>query len=196
MLAGNMKLKHFLTIAGVVIAAGGGFTLWQVGKINAEREAAEQARLEAEQRENDARAEQRAAEHEARAAEERARAAEQTAARSESSSSNSSGSSSANSTSDGPSEREVDRAVMKWAGRDLGGSKKKDVTKGKPYKVNLYQDDGHTAMNRAKVDLDRDDKWDEKWTFDGDDISRQVAPADDEDYSEAYVWSGDSWAAQ
>ena len=95
-----------------------------------------------------------------------------------------------------PAGRPVDQAVMDWAGKDLGSSKKKDVTKGQPYKVNVYQDDGHSSMNRAKIDLDRDDQWDEKWTFDGTHISRKVAPNDDENYSEMSVWSGTEWVAE
>lgn len=102
----------------------------------------------------------------------------------------------AHATAGGPSERPVDVAVMGWRGKDLGSDKKKDVTKGKPFKVNVYQDAGKSTMNRAKLDLDRDDKFDEKWTFDGDDISRQVAPADDENYTESYVWDGEAWAKQ
>ncbi len=96
----------------------------------------------------------------------------------------------------GPSERDVDKAVMRWAGKDLGSKKLKDVTKGRPYKVNVYQDSGNSTMNRAKVDLNRNDKWDEKWTFDGSSISRKVAPADDENYSENYVWNGSAWAKE
>lgn len=95
-----------------------------------------------------------------------------------------------------PSTRDVDRVLFGWAGKDLGSKKKKDVTKGRPYKINLYQDDGKSSVNRAKVDLDRDDKWDEKWTFDGTSISRKVAPADDESYSERYVWNGEDWVAE
>lgn len=93
----------------------------------------------------------------------------------------------------GPSERPVDVAVMQWRGKNLGAAKKKDVTKGKPFKVNVYQDAGKSEVNRVKLDLDRDDKFDEKWTFDGDSITRQVAPNDDESYTETYVWSGDAW---
>jgi hypothetical protein len=91
--------------------------------------------------------------------------------------------------------REVDRVVMGWKGKDLGADKKKDVTKGRGYKVNLYQEEGKTSVNRAKIDLDRDDKWDEKWTFDGETVSRKVAPADDESYTEESVWDGSGWVA-
>ena len=89
--------------------------------------------------------------------------------------------------------RPVDRELMGWVGKNLGAKKKKDASKGRPYKINLYQDAGKNSVNRAKVDLDRDDKWDEKWTFDGTDISRKVAPADDESYSETYTWNGKEW---
>jgi hypothetical protein len=85
---------------------------------------------------------------------------------------------------------------MRYAGKSLGSDKIKDATKGRPYKVNLYQDAGKSTMNRAKVDLDRDDKWDEKWTFDGDAITRQVAPNDDDNYTETYMWDGNAWAKQ
>jgi hypothetical protein len=51
-------------------------------------------------------------------------------------------------------------------------------------------------VNRAKIDLDRDDKWDEKWTFDGTNISRKVSPNDDEDYSQEYDWNGSEWVAR
>ncbi len=89
--------------------------------------------------------------------------------------------------------RPVDRVVLGYQGRDLGTKKRKDVTKGKPFKVNVYQDDGHATANRAKADLDRDDRWDEKFTFDGDEITRKVSPADDEDYSESFRWNGSDW---
>ena len=59
--------------------------------------------------------------------------------------------------------------------------------------MNLYQDDGHSSVNRAKVDLDRDDKWDEKWTFKGDTIQRKVAPKDDEQYTRTLHWTGSGW---
>jgi hypothetical protein len=95
---------------------------------------------------------------------------------------------------DGPSERPVDKAVMGWFGKDLGDSKRKDVTSGQPYKVNLYQDAGNSSVNRAKIDLDRDEKWDEKWTFKGSEISRKVSSADDDStYDQEFVWQGGAW---
>lgn len=87
----------------------------------------------------------------------------------------------------------IDAEVLSWAGRDLGTSKRKDVTTGRPYKINVYQDDGFATANRAKLDLDRDDRWDEKFTFADGEISRKVAPADDESYTQAFVWDGTAW---
>lgn len=91
--------------------------------------------------------------------------------------------------------REVDTVVLFYADKAIGTDKLKDVTKGKAFKVNVYQDDGKATANRAKVDLDRDDKWDEKFTFDGGTITREVAPADDENYTEKYHWDGKGWVA-
>lgn len=88
---------------------------------------------------------------------------------------------------------EYERVILAQVGQRLGSSKVKDVFKGRSYKINLYQDDGHSTVNRAKVDLDRDDKWDEKWTFDVGRISKQVAPDDDENYTRTFVRQGDTW---
>ena len=88
------------------------------------------------------------------------------------------------------------QSAMSWAGKDIGSAKRKDVSKGKPYKINVYQDEGNTTANRAKIDLDRDDKWDEKWTFGPDSVQRKVAPGDDENYSETYLWDGEDWALE
>ena len=69
----------------------------------------------------------------------------------------------------------------------------KDATGSTPYKVNLYSDD-RVRWNRLKIDLDRDEKWDEKWTIAADGaIQREVAPADDEQYSETYVLTDKQW---
>ena len=92
--------------------------------------------------------------------------------------------------------REVDGLVMEWAGKSLGKEKVKDAIKGHGFKVNLYQDKGKDTVTRAKIDLNRDGKWDEKWTFDGSNISRKVAPADDEKYTESYDWNGSEWVAR
>lgn len=93
-----------------------------------------------------------------------------------------------------PAGREVDIAALGYVGRDLGTDKIKDAVKGKPWKLNVYQDAGIPTANRAKIDLDRDDKWDEKLSFaPGKAITREVAPNDDENYTQRYTWDGQRW---
>ena len=93
----------------------------------------------------------------------------------------------------GPTIRDVDAVALSYAGKDLGSDKRKDVTAGLTYKVNVYQDAGHATANRAKIDLDRDEKWDEKVTFEDGKITRQVAPADDENYTQTFHWVDGTW---
>ncbi len=89
--------------------------------------------------------------------------------------------------------RPVDAAVLR-ALEAPAQEKIKDATGSTPYKVNLYSDD-KVRWNRVKIDLDRDEKWDEKWTIAADgSIEREVAPADDEQYSEKYHRAGTEWA--
>jgi hypothetical protein len=95
---------------------------------------------------------------------------------------------------DAPSGRAVDRVVLGYRGKNLGADKLKDVSAGQSFKVNVYQDAGEATANRAKVDLDRDEKWDEKYTFGPDGVEREVAPNDDEAYSEVWTWTGSGWA--
>jgi hypothetical protein len=95
-----------------------------------------------------------------------------------------------------PGARPVDAALMTWRGKAIGSDKLKDVTQGQPYKINVYQDAGSTTANRAKIDLDRDDKWDEKITFQADGVLREVAPADDEVYTKTYLWKDGAWVAK
>ena len=92
-----------------------------------------------------------------------------------------------------PSERDPDRLISERIGTDLGTSKIKDARKGGAFKVNLYQDEGHSTVNRAKIDLNRNDRWDEKWTIDGREITRQVSPDDDENYTATYLWRDGKW---
>lgn len=89
--------------------------------------------------------------------------------------------------------RDCDTAMLRLIAATPVEEKIKDATRGSPYKINLYSDD-KVAWNRAKIDLDRDDKFDEKWDFKpGDVIERQVAPADDEQYTETYVLTAGAW---
>jgi hypothetical protein len=92
--------------------------------------------------------------------------------------------------------RVYDAEVIAWKDKSISGDKIKDASKGKAYKVNLYMDAGHTTVNRAKVDVNRNDKFDEKYTFEPGKITLQRAPADDEQYTETYHWTGAGWAKQ
>lgn len=85
-----------------------------------------------------------------------------------------------------PGLREVDNDLLERAAKPLAGDKAKDAFRGRSYKVNLYSEAGSGRVDRAKIDLDRDEKWDEKWSFKGGEVKREVAPGDDEKYSESY----------
>jgi hypothetical protein len=87
---------------------------------------------------------------------------------------------------------ELDQAILRSLKRPLPGGKLKDAVKVGGAKVNLYADSGNTA-NRAKVDLDRDEKWDQKWTIKGGSIERKVAPNDDENYTRVEVFQDGKW---
>ncbi len=178
MFAGDMKLKNFLALVGVGLAGVGGAAWWGISSLpDAEPAAVAPVPVASTVDLNTP----------VRLAAERAvdipplRLPDKTEAP----------------PADVPSGRPVDAAVAAWVGRSLGSSKRKDITSGRPYKVNVYQDEGHTVANRAKVDLDRDEQWDEKWTFHDDGrISRKVAPADDESYTITEVWVEGAWLKQ
>ena len=92
--------------------------------------------------------------------------------------------------------RDVDRLMLELLERPVV-DKIKDASKGRPFKINLYSDDGQ-RFNRAKVDLDRDDKWDEKWDFEADgSVTRKVSSADDDaTYDQRFVLeAGARWQA-
>jgi hypothetical protein len=50
----------------------------------------------------------------------------------------------------------------------------KDYLKGQGAKFNLYDDDKDGRWDRAKIDFDRDEVWDEKWTRKNDTVERQL----------------------
>lgn len=95
-----------------------------------------------------------------------------------------------------PHERQLIERVQ--AGIGGPGQKLKDPWKEGP-KVNVYHDEGEQIPNRAKVDLDRDGKWDEKWSFEqtpeGLKVKRQVSSADDDAlYDREYRLREGKWA--
>ncbi|MBT9554509.1 MAG: hypothetical protein IV100_00715 [Myxococcales bacterium] len=90
-----------------------------------------------------------------------------------------------------------ERQVVERARVALSSDKVKDAFSGAAIKVNLYQDAGQALPNRAKLDLDRDDKWDEKWTFERGSgaVTREIAPTDDENYTVSLTLVGERWVA-
>lgn len=92
--------------------------------------------------------------------------------------------------------RPMDRMILdriQGAGGAIPGSKVKDAFSSQAWKVNLYKDAGQSKVNRLKIDLNRNNKWDEKWTITGDEVKRQVAPADDENYTLEYRLRAGAW---
>ena len=94
--------------------------------------------------------------------------------------------------------REMDREIIQLVTQPQAAkpNKGKDVFPKRPYKVNLYVEGDRVV--RAKVDLNRNGKWDEKWSFEADGatpvIKRQVSPADDDtSYTLTYKVAGEAW---
>lgn len=78
--------------------------------------------------------------------------------------------------------RPMDDELLRLAGSRVTGDKVKDAIPGRSYKINLYVEGGRVV--RAKVDLNRNEKWDEKWSFEIEGgapvVKRQVSPMDDD----------------
>jgi len=188
-IAGHVKFKSFTRLlAGLVIALALGAGLWIANQSAERAEEAEKEALETE-RENKKIADRLAKEQAERAAadaERRKLVAEREAARQQERMALEEAMGDA---------RPVDKELLlDWKGKAIPSSKLKDVSRGRPYKINVYKDTGHTTVNRAKVDLDRDDKWDEKWTFEsGGGVTRKSAPSDDENYSVEERWNGSAF---
>jgi hypothetical protein len=92
--------------------------------------------------------------------------------------------------------RPLDEEIIRLFEQTPSSDKVKDATPNRPYKVNLYAEGGKYV--RAKVDLNRNDKWDEKWSFDekgGERIyKRQVSPSDDDQsYPDKYKLRNKMW---
>lgn len=92
--------------------------------------------------------------------------------------------------------RPFDEEIIRLFEQAPSSDKVKDATPNRPYKVNLYAEGGKYV--RAKVDLNRNDKWDEKWSFDekgGERIyKRQVSPTDDDqNYPDKFKLRNKMW---
>ena len=87
-----------------------------------------------------------------------------------------------------------DEAILARVRQGVSGDKVKDAIKGAAYKVNLYNEAGKI---RAKVDLNRNEKWDEKWSFEStnpdEGVKRQIATKDDEVYDLEYRLDAGHW---
>jgi hypothetical protein len=93
--------------------------------------------------------------------------------------------------------RTVDREVLDLIRRRKANTDKiKDALPGRNYKVNLYRDAGFNRWNRVKIDLNRNNRWDEKWTIKDNVIIRQVSSRDDEVYDQKFVLTGNQWQRQ
>ncbi|MCO4774250.1 MAG: hypothetical protein KDA24_29760 [Deltaproteobacteria bacterium] len=94
--------------------------------------------------------------------------------------------------------RDVDKLLLlDWKGRDIKSSKRLDVTKGRPYRVAVFQGDGRREVTEAKVDLDRDDLWDERWIFEeAGRVRREVAPKDDENFTRFELLRGNQFVPE
>jgi hypothetical protein len=93
--------------------------------------------------------------------------------------------------------RPVDRDLLEALRRPVTGDRIKDAFPGRPYKITLYCDNPGAGWNRAKIDLNRNNRWDEKITIvNGEPTKRQVASRDDENYDLEYRWRGGQWVAK
>ena len=94
--------------------------------------------------------------------------------------------------------RTVDREVLDLIRRRKADRDKvTDALPGRTYKVNLYRDAGFNRWNRVKIDLNRNNRWDEKWTIRDDSrITRNVSSRDDEVYDQKFILIGDRWQRQ
>ncbi len=101
-----------------------------------------------------------------------------------------------------PSElSDVDKEVIRLRDRPIStgtndGTATKFRSKNGAVVIELRADTakGSTTWNRAKVDLDSDKLFDEKWEFDGPLVTRKVSPNDDGvTYSEVYKLQNKQW---
>jgi hypothetical protein len=94
--------------------------------------------------------------------------------------------------------RPMDKLIVEFVSKTPATSDKiKDAFPRETFKVNLYHDAGTTGWNRLKIDLDRDEKWDEKWDFEnGLPAKRHVSSADNDSYDQEFRWLGGQWEAK
>jgi hypothetical protein len=92
--------------------------------------------------------------------------------------------------------RRVDQMIVDLLNKqtNVTSDKIKDAFPRETFKVNIYRDGSGSTWTRLKVDLDRDEKDDEKWTLtNGQPDKRQVSTRDDGQYDREYRWRGGQW---
>jgi hypothetical protein len=91
--------------------------------------------------------------------------------------------------------RPMDQQIIDYVAKPATTDKVKDAFPTQSWKANIYREGSASKFNRVKIDLNRNEKWDEKWTLEDDGtIKRQVAPADDEKYTVEYRLQAGKWS--
>ncbi|MFK7999846.1 MAG: hypothetical protein AB8H86_09625 [Polyangiales bacterium] len=106
-----------------------------------------------------------------------------------------------------PSEEEAETAIAEgvrsqaeiWLltqqGRSLDVPLERDARGGVPWYVDLYQEEGSSMITGARLDLDRDGRADQRWTYEGEErVQREVSTRDDEVYDEVWEWTDAGWS--
>lgn len=96
---------------------------------------------------------------------------------------------------------DVDREVLKLQKEpldrgtpDAKGPKWRVKKGGVVIELRCDQDKGYTTWNRAKIDANNNKQFDETWAFKKDGtVERKVAPGDDQNYTQTFVLSGETW---
>ncbi len=87
----------------------------------------------------------------------------------------------------------MEQLILETLSRPATTDKIKDAFHRESFKVNFFRDSG-AQWTRLKIDLDRDEKWDEKWDLEnGQPHKRFIATRDDENYDQEYRWRNGRW---
>jgi hypothetical protein len=95
-----------------------------------------------------------------------------------------------------PEMRPVDQVVIRFLERPQREPVRQDAAPQEPFRVDMLATEGR--VSGARVDLDRDNQWDEEWVLPvpgvpGGQIIRRVSPEDNGVYEEHYVWGYGRW---